>query len=130
MDLIYDSFWVDLLTGLINLTGDIRALLVAPSYKPDSGHKRSDVREAKGTGYTAGGVVLTGCKVEWDGATKEAVFRADNPVWLNVTIAVGGVVLCQQDRLICCKWFGERLAMDGNVRGEWDEAGILRIGAQ
>jgi hypothetical protein len=59
--LIYNSFWYDLIRGLIDVDGvTVKVMLVTSSYTEDKdAHtKRSDVtNEVSGTGYTAGGAV-------------------------------------------------------------------------
>jgi hypothetical protein len=59
--LIYNSFWDDVIRGLIDVDGvTVKVMLVTSSYTEDKdAHtKRSDVtNEVSGTGYTAGGAV-------------------------------------------------------------------------
>jgi hypothetical protein len=76
--------------GGINFAGDtIKAMLTTGAYVPaqDTHEFRSAVtNEVTGTGYTAGGVALTGKTVTYDAATNTLTLDADDPAWANSTI--------------------------------------------
>lgn len=71
-------------------TDTIKCLLCTATYSPnqDTHQYRSDVtNEVSGTGYTSGGVTLTGKTISYSSGTKTLTMDADNPTWSGVTIA-------------------------------------------
>lgn len=93
----YDSFWDDLVHGLITPSTDtFYLMLTTGTYAPSkSGHaKRSDVtNEVVGTGYTAGGAAATVTVTAASGnADLELVNMADVS-WTTATITAAFAVL-------------------------------------
>lgn len=87
VDFDTDPLYLMLVTS--TYTGTATATLKAHQY-------RSDVTaisgaEVTGTGYTAGGVQLTGVSVAASG--DNAVFSASNPSWATATVTANGAVL-------------------------------------
>lgn len=75
------------------LNDDIRVVLLKATYTPnqDAHAWVSDLNlaanEVSGTGYTAGGLTLTGKTATYDSATNEVRLDADDPTWTNATIS-------------------------------------------
>lgn len=96
-DVIYNSFFGDVVKGNIDLDTDtIKVMLVTSSYTPniDTHTKRSDVtNEITGTGYTAGGVTLTSTVVTVDTTNDLAYFDAADAVWATATFTCRGAVM-------------------------------------
>jgi hypothetical protein len=87
--LIYNSFWEDVLRGLIDVDSvTVRVMLTTSSYAEDKDThtKRSDVtNEVTGTGYTAGGVVST-VTVTKDNATDRVTISLGAVNWPSATL--------------------------------------------
>lgn len=94
--LIYDSYWSDVLKGLVNTDTDtIKGMLVTSTYSPNKGThtRRSDVtNEITGTGYTAGGAA-SACAITFDGGTHIISATFSNIVWATATITARALVL-------------------------------------
>jgi hypothetical protein len=114
--LIYNSFWEDVLRGLIDVDSvTVRVMLTTSAYteNKDTHTKRSDVtNEVTGTGYTAGGVVST-VTVTKDNATDRVTISLGAVSWANATltarkavyyVARGGAA--SADELIAVNDFG------------------------
>lgn len=70
-------------------TDTIKAMLCTSSYTPnqDSHRYKSDLtNEVVGTGYTAGGVTLTGKTITYDGASNTLTLDCADPAWTSSTI--------------------------------------------
>lgn len=68
----------------------VKAMLCTSAYVPNQDthqYKSSVTNEVTGTGYTAGGVTLTGKTATYNASTNTLTLDADNPVWTGVTIA-------------------------------------------
>lgn len=92
---VYNSFWVDVLAGAIDVESDtIKVLLVTSSYaaNKDTHERRDDVtNEVTGTGYTAGGATVAGTITRNDASDLITVeFAAAN--WTTATITARGAV--------------------------------------
>ena len=112
MDVIYNSFLSDQWKGNIDLDTDtFHLLLVTSSYVPDRDNhtRRSDItNEVVGTGYTTGGIALTGLAVTQDNVNNRAVWDGNDAVWASVSVtAAGGVI---------CKWRGGLASADELVK--------------
>ena len=81
----YGKFFLSAFSKQLNIGSDtIKAMLTTSTYTPDQdAHQfKSDVtNEVTGTGYTAGGVTLTGCAVTYDSATNTIKFDCDDFSW-------------------------------------------------
>lgn len=132
-NLVYPKWKVEQLGGTPGAvdfdTDPLYLMLVTSTYTGTAtatlkGHQyRSDVTaisgaEVTGTGYTAGGVQLTGVSVAASG--DNAVFTASNPAWATATISANGAVLFKRvgadlttpadDPIIALFDFGETVA--------------------
>ena len=136
-DLIFTSFKDGLGRSSFNLPVDtLKCALLTSDYTPSGGHAvLADVvaAEAAGTGYTAGGQVLTG--VTWSAAAGKAALHADDPAWTTVAVTaryaliyaaktVGGLT----DPLVCLLDFGEdRGVLGGTFTVRFDAVGVLTL---
>jgi hypothetical protein len=87
---LYGAFLNALATKKIDLSADtFRVMLCTSAYTPDQDahdFKNDVTNEVTGTGYTAGGAVLTSVTLMYDGATNTLKFDAADTVWSNATI--------------------------------------------
>lgn len=115
--LIYDSFLYDQYLGNVKPDVDtLHAILVSSSYVPNKAThtKRSDItNEITGTGYSAGGAIIT-ASVALDTGSHFLSFTLGSYTWTASTITARGVVVCKwrgglasADELICYGDFGE-----------------------
>lgn len=86
----YGVFYIDLLNGVhIFPTDTDKVALLAGSYTPDfAAHIAfSDVAafEVTGTGYTRGGIALTGKEITYDPISKTCIVTADLVSWVTLT---------------------------------------------
>lgn len=89
---LFNAYKVAAVKGQINVTSDtIKVMLLTSSYTPNVTNQTyyTDIsaNEASGTGYTAGGVVLSGISVTQDNTNNRAVVTATNPSWSGATIS-------------------------------------------
>lgn len=96
-DVIFNKYQERIAKGEIDLlTHDIKCALMAVAYTPD---KDSDnwadisANEASGSGYTAGGQLLTTKTMAEDDVNDLAKFDSDNPSWPTCTITAYYAVL-------------------------------------
>lgn len=86
-----------LVTGSIDLDTDtFKMLLTTSAYTPnqDTHDFRDDVtNEVTGTGYTAGGVTLSGVAVSYDTATNQVRVSWSDPTWPSSTITARTAVI-------------------------------------
>lgn len=96
--LIYDSFLYDQYVGNVKPDVDtLHAILVTSSYTPNKAThtKRSDItNEVTGTGYSAGGAVVT-ASVALDTSNHRLEFTIGGYTWSASTITAAGVVICK-----------------------------------
>lgn len=82
---VYGPSMQSLFNKEINFTGDtVKAMLCTSLYSPnqDTHRYKSDVtNEVTGTGYTAGGIILTTKTATYDGASNTLTLDADDPSW-------------------------------------------------
>jgi hypothetical protein len=93
----YGQALLKIFTGSIDLDTDtFKLMLTTSAYTPnqDTHDFRDDVtNEVTGTGYTAGGVTLTGVTVSYDAATNQVRISWNDPTWPNSTISARGAVI-------------------------------------
>ena len=139
----YEAWWKYVLAGDINITDDdIYLALLSSSYTPDAASDAvwADVStyEITGTGYTAGGALLSGKAVSL--ASAVASLAADNVTWASLTATFRYAVLYAQTvrHSITNPLIGYLLLdstpADVNVSGVdysviWNESGILTLQA-
>lgn len=96
MTVVYNSLLEDLARGAVDFDNDtFRAMLVTATYvaNKDTHTKRSDItNEVTGTGYTAGGAVVTPT-ITKDTANDRLDIAFSDPSWANSTITARGVVI-------------------------------------
>ncbi len=87
---LYNEFKARMPEGYYNLASggdDIKVMLVGAGYTPDiDAHvvKVEITDECVGTGYTAGGKLLTGQNIVKDGTLDRAIFDADDVIWTGL----------------------------------------------
>lgn len=94
----YGKFLQSLFNKEIDIDSDVlKVMLCTSSYTPDQDAHRykSDItNEITGTGYTAGGVALTGVSMTYDAATNKLSFTSTStPSWATSTITARYAVL-------------------------------------
>jgi len=138
-DVVYNSFKKQLLNGGVNFgTSNINVMLVTSSYTPnqDTDDFQNDVtNEVEGTGYVAGGTVLSGGTVTQDDTDNEAVYDASDVTWGTSTITARGAVLYKAtgvgstSPLIAYLDFeSDKISSSGNFTIQWNSEGIINLG--
>lgn len=93
----YGRFIQSLLNKEIDIDTDaLKGMLVGSGYTfdQDAHRYKSDITgEITGTGYTAGGVPITGVTVSYDTSTNKTWFTGSNPSWSTATLTAYGLVL-------------------------------------
>ena len=123
---VYNSFKGDSAKSIIDLdTDSFKIMLVTSAYSPniDTHTKRSDItNEVSGTGYSAGGVALTGVTVTVDTTNDRTVFDANDASWASSTITARGAVIYKSrggaasaDELVCYLDFGSDIVSTGGT---------------
>lgn len=138
-NIIFNSFKKNVISGVIDLDTDtLKLALVTSSYNPDQDTHEffsSVTNEVVGTGYTAGGKVLTSKAVAQDNTNNISTFDADDVVWASSTVAARGAVLYKDtgspatSPLICYVDFGSDKSSAGdNFTVKWSDSNkILRF---
>lgn len=123
----------------VDLDGDtLKAMLCTSSYTPDQDtHEfKSDVtNEVTGTGYTAGGVALSGVSASYTGATNTWALDASDVAWLASTLTARYLVLYDSTpvtdatrRLIAYVDFGGDVSTtNGTLTVSWATGGIVSV---
>jgi hypothetical protein len=123
--LIYNSFWDDVIRGVIDMDAvTVKAMLVTSSYaeNKDTHTKRSDVtNEVSGAGYTAGGVT-SAVTVTKDTANDRVDIALGQVSWANSTITARKAVYyvsrggaASADELIAVNDFGSDVVSSGGT---------------
>lgn len=93
----YGNGLLNVAKGLIDLDTDtFKIMLTTSTYTPDQDvHDfRNDVtNEVVGTGYTSGGVTLSGVSVTYDSASNEVRITWTDPTWPSSTITARTAVI-------------------------------------
>lgn len=137
--IVFNKGKTEILNGGINLLTDtIKVALVGSGYAPDKDVDAfyGDIsNEVSGTGYSAGGKILTNKSVAQDDANDRAAFDADDVTWPVATITVRGAVLYKDtgtdsnSPLIAYIDFGQDFSKTGaDFTIQWDSAGIFFLG--
>lgn len=138
-DVVYNSFKKQLLDGGINFgTSNINVMLVTSSYTPnqDTDDFQDDVtNEVEGTGYVAGGTVLSGGTVTQDNTDNEAVYDASDVTWGTSTITARGAVLYKDTGvgstsplIAYLDFVSDKISSSGNFTIQWNSEGIINLG--
>jgi len=139
-DTFYNAFYWRLMNGSHALaSGAYKCMLVTSSYvvNPDLHEDRADItNEVTGTGYTAGGVTLTGKTTAVDNANDRGIWDFDDPQWAASTItARAGIIylstgVAANDFLVAYIDLGsDRTSTAGTFRLALDGVGFMAIGA-
>ena len=87
---VFGPFLLSLASKEMNLASDtLKCSLHTSSMAPnqDTWRYKSDLtNEVTGTGYTAGGVTLTGVTLTYDGASNTLKLDSNDPAWASSTI--------------------------------------------
>jgi hypothetical protein len=135
---MYNSAKKEIADGTIDLDTDDIYCMLTLGYTPDiDAHtKRSNVtNEITGTGYSTGGVQLTGKSVSADNTDNEGVFDADDITITSSTLSADGCVLYKRrggassaDELITYIPFGSTISStSSNFKITWGAEGILNL---
>lgn len=135
---MYGNFLKLALSKQVDWSNDnIKCMLVTSSYVPDQdAHMYKDVHvsgETNGTGYTAGGALLTNKTVSYDTTTNTIKYDADDVSWANSTVTARYAVLFDDTPstskpLIGYVDFGaDASSSAGTFQITWDSNGIFNI---
>ena len=116
----------------------IKVMLCTSTYTPNQDthqYKSSVTNEVTGTGYTAGGLTLTGTVVAYTAGTNTLNFDAADAVWTTSTITARYAVVYDSTPgtdatrpLICYVDFGaDVVSSGGSFTIAWDVAGIVSV---
>ncbi|MBT3239371.1 MAG: hypothetical protein HON98_02585 [Chloroflexi bacterium] len=136
---VYNKAKSAILKGEINLLTDtIKVALVGSGYTADKDADEffDDIsNEVSGTGYTAGGKVLSNKGITVEDANDLASFDADDPTWTVSTVTARAAVLYKDtglastSPLIAYIDFGQDFSKAGaDFTIQWDSAGIFYLG--
>lgn len=133
----YPTLGVKLLTGGIVVgTDTFKVSLHTSAYTPDLDHDFfSDVtNEVSGTGYTAGGVTLTGGAATYDATNNRTYLDFADPTWATATVTFRYAVWRKDtgssatSPLLCYTDFGaDQVYTASTVLLTIDPTGLLRI---
>lgn len=138
-DVVYNHFKAKIMDGTIDLdTDDVRVALLTSNYTPDKDahHYWDEVNanEVSGTGYTAGGQLLSGKAVTIDDTDDEGVFDADDVTWTNSSITARYAVVFKSTSqastsdLVCAFDFGsDKTSSSGDFTISWNDEGVLNL---
>jgi hypothetical protein len=136
---LYGKAFVSLLNKEIDIdTDSLKVMLCTSGYTPDQdAHQyKSDVtNEVTGTGYTAGGVALTGVTVTYTAGTNVIKVAGSNPSWSSSTITARYAVLYDSSPasdatrpLLAFQNFGADVStISGTFQITWNASGIFTI---
>jgi hypothetical protein len=132
--LIYAIFKEDVMEGAAALetATNVKCMLTHDYTVDGTAHvSYNDVsgQEVTGTGYTAGGAVLTGLAVTVDNTNNLGKFDASDITWTTSTLTANGAVLYQSGGpLICYIDFGsDKSSSAGNFTIQWSTSGIIQL---
>jgi len=120
---------------------NIKVMLLTSAYTPNQdGHDYLDdvvAYQVTGTGYTAGGAVLTGKTLTYDAATNTWKFDANDTTWAGSTVTARYAVVYDdsgatdaQKALICYMDFTtDRASSNGEFVVRWSADGIFSAAA-
>jgi hypothetical protein len=117
---------------------DIRATLHTSGYTPDQDvhdYVNDLSNEITGTGYTAGGVALTGKTLTYTGATNKVALDASDAQWTTATLTARHCVVSDRqtgvtstEPLLGYQNFGADFSSSGGTfLVQWHASGILEI---
>ena len=136
-DVLYTHFKKHALDGTIDLDTDtFKIALLTSSYTPATSHEvfaTVSSYETVGTGYTAGGQILTG--VSWTITGSSSIWAATSPSWASSTITARYAVIYKSgtansltNPLVCCLDFGsDKTTSNGTFAVNFNASGILSL---
>jgi len=116
---------------------NIKVMLMASSYAPnqDTHDYLDDVsaHEVSGTGYTAGGALLTGKVVSYDSATNTVKFDANDVTWANSSITAryavvyndSGASAANKPLIAYYDFVTDRASSNGDFVIRWSADGVF-----
>lgn len=136
---IYGLFYTSLANKEMNLASDtLKCMLCTSSYTPnqDTHRYKADLSaEVTGTGYTAGGVALTGVTLSYDTASNTFKLDSNDPAWASSTITAKFAVF-YDDTPATNKPLISYVDLDGNISStnstftvQLDANGIINLTA-
>lgn len=132
----YNRFKYNLAKKLVDLSTDtIKVMLLNNTHTFDADHDVPgdiNANEISGTGYTPGGVTLTGLTVTQDDANDLMKFDATDASWAGATFTAYHAALWDDtvatDDLICSVDFGGAKSVTaGTFLIQWSTNGIVRL---
>lgn len=136
--LLYDRFKRNLFRGLFDVGGSgshqLKVVLLNNTYSFSAAHNiYSDISlyEVTGTGYTTGGVLISGFSVTQDDVNARSVFfSSGNPTWTNSTITARYAViydatLINRDLVSCIDFLSSYSSVNETFKLTWGSSGIL-----
>lgn len=133
---VYNRFKYNLLQGSGDILDDtIRVALLDTNHAFDADHDvLADVsaNEVSGTGYAAGGVILSGDTVTQDDTNDRAYWDANDSLWGTASFTAYHAVVYDDtllnDQLICSIDFGgAQTVTNGTFTIQWNSGGIIRL---
>jgi hypothetical protein len=140
---VVNSFKSGSLKGEFNLPSDtLKTALLKPTFftsSPYSAANRcadlsayssiSATYEVTGTGYTNGGLTLSGVSVTHNNTTDKAIFDANDLRWSSSTLTSRGCVIYKNNnRIVCVVDFGSnKISTNGNFDINWNSHGITTL---
>lgn len=135
-DTVYNRFLANLANKIVDLEADtIRCVLLSSGYTIDADHKNyQDVvgNEVSGTGYTAGGKLLSNMSVTELDANDRADWDADDVSWTNSTITARYAVLRENtgtlsDLIAVFDFAEDKTSSNSTFTVQWNSGGIIRL---
>jgi hypothetical protein len=135
----YGNFFVHLAEKRIDFNSDaIKVALCTSAYTPDQdGHDffNDITNEVTGTGYTAGGLTLTGCTITYTGGTNTLKFDADDATWSASTITARYAVVydstpgtaATNPLILYVDFDADVSSTAGDFKITWDAAGLATV---
>lgn len=136
-DILYTNFKKHIGDGTFDLDTDtFKIALLSSSYTPTATHEvfaTVGTYEVSGTGYTAGGLTLTG--VTWTISGSSSIWTATNPSWTASTITARYAVIYKSgtansltNPLVCCFDFGaDKITTNGTFVINFNSSGIFSL---
>lgn len=136
---IYNNFKEQILLGELDLGADspadeIKVMLVtghSPDIDTHAGYADVSGNEESGTGYSAGGEVLTGQAVTQDNANDRAKFDADNVTWTGLNVGTPSHAIMYDNthasKLLIAYWEVTTASNGGDYTLQWHSDGILLL---
>ncbi|HRS26488.1 MAG TPA: hypothetical protein P5140_08120 [Methanofastidiosum sp.] len=136
--IVYNEFLYQLAAQTLNLgTDTLKVALLSNAYTPNKDHAYfSDINsnEVTGTGYTAGGALLTGITLTKQDSSDNVKVTGNDVTWVSSTITARYAVIYKAtgtpgtSPLILCFDFGtDKQSIDGNFTIEWASEGIFTL---